>query len=191
MGPRATVGREASCDLFLDHASISRLHARIERRDDGWWVVDEGSTNGTFLESRKVREAVIHPGEKIQFGMLVFDVQVASDRPRPDEEPTRVDPPRRQTARVRVVAPIAPPPPPPPPPVPARDPRLVEAAARLGIDPSATSAELDAHFQKVWNEYQVRLANAPTPTLKKLYQKNLLEAKAAYDLLAAQFPSVT
>lgn len=187
---RAKVGREASCEIFLDHSSISRLHARIERRDDGWWVIDEGSTNGTFLESRKVREAIFHPGEKIQFGMLVFDVQVAAVRSPADEEPTRVDPPRRPTARLRVVAPTAPAPPSPAA-VPAKGPRLAEAAARLGVDPAATSAELDAHFQKVWNEYQVRLANAPTPTLKKLYQKNLLEAKAAYDLLAAQFPSTT
>lgn len=49
-GRRILVGRSASADLRIDDPQVSRLHARIEMREDGVYVEDLGSRNGTFVE---------------------------------------------------------------------------------------------------------------------------------------------
>jgi len=49
-GRRILVGRAPSADLRLDDSRVSRLHARIEMRDDGVYVEDLGSRNGTSVD---------------------------------------------------------------------------------------------------------------------------------------------
>jgi FHA domain len=49
-GRRVLVGRAPSADLRLDDPMVSRLHARIEMRDDGVYVEDLGSRNGTTVD---------------------------------------------------------------------------------------------------------------------------------------------
>ncbi|HEY4441323.1 MAG TPA: FHA domain-containing protein [Candidatus Elarobacter sp.] len=53
-GRRILVGRSPSADLRLDDPRVSRLHARIELRDDGVYVEDLGSRNGTTIDGRPV-----------------------------------------------------------------------------------------------------------------------------------------
>ena len=53
-GRRILVGRSPSADLALDDPSVSRLHARIEMRDDGVYVEDLGSRNGTTVDGQAV-----------------------------------------------------------------------------------------------------------------------------------------
>jgi pSer/pThr/pTyr-binding forkhead associated (FHA) protein len=53
-GRRILVGRSPSADLKLDDPSVSRLHARIEMRDDGVYVEDLGSRNGTTVDGQTV-----------------------------------------------------------------------------------------------------------------------------------------
>jgi pSer/pThr/pTyr-binding forkhead associated (FHA) protein len=48
-GRRILVGRAPSADLRIDEPNVSRLHARIELRDDGVYVEDLGSRNGTAV----------------------------------------------------------------------------------------------------------------------------------------------
>lgn len=49
-----TMGRREDCDLCLPFdTQISRLHARLLCRADGWFVEDGGSRNGTFFENQK------------------------------------------------------------------------------------------------------------------------------------------
>ncbi len=68
--PTVTLGREADNTLSVPEAAVSRYHARVERRTDGrFWVVDTQSTNGTFVNGRRVRE---HP-------LAVFDVLRVGD----------------------------------------------------------------------------------------------------------------
>lgn len=53
--PRATTfGREAEADVVLPEPGISRVHLAIEPRDDGLWVKDLGSRNGTFVAGRRL-----------------------------------------------------------------------------------------------------------------------------------------
>jgi len=55
-GRRILVGRAPSADLRLDDPRVSRLHARIEMRDDGIFVEDLGSRNGTAVDGEPIAE---------------------------------------------------------------------------------------------------------------------------------------
>ncbi|HEU4411351.1 MAG TPA: FHA domain-containing protein [Polyangiaceae bacterium] len=48
-GERCTLGRAPDRDIVLAHYDVSRRHARLERRAEGWFVIDEGSENGSYL----------------------------------------------------------------------------------------------------------------------------------------------
>jgi pSer/pThr/pTyr-binding forkhead associated (FHA) protein len=67
----ASVGREQSSDLVLDwDGQVSRLHARFERADDGWAVVDDGiSRNGTFVNGERLTgRHRLSDGDSLRFG---------------------------------------------------------------------------------------------------------------------------
>jgi len=68
-----TIGREAACDLVLEHTAASRTHARLELAEGGsLWVVDADSRNGTFLHRNdnwiRVRRVTLCVGDRIRFG---------------------------------------------------------------------------------------------------------------------------
>jgi ABC transport system ATP-binding/permease protein len=68
-GKPIVIGRAASCNVVLNFPMISSRHATIERTNGGWAVRDLGSTNGTFVEGRRVHDvAVLRPGEVISLG---------------------------------------------------------------------------------------------------------------------------
>lgn len=52
--PLAHVGRGAHNDVVLADDSVSESHAKLQRRDDGWYVVDVGSTNGTYVGGQRL-----------------------------------------------------------------------------------------------------------------------------------------
>ncbi|MDR1790863.1 MAG: FHA domain-containing protein [Propionibacteriaceae bacterium] len=70
-----TVGRHPKCDIFLDDITVSRRHARFLREDGHFKVKDEGSLNGTYVNSELVEdEQLLKPGDAIQVGKyrLIF-----------------------------------------------------------------------------------------------------------------------
>ena len=68
--PSIVIGRAAECDLALNDPLLSRTHCRITVRTDGdFFLEDLGSTNGTFVNSRKVPQKVqLHYGDRIVIG---------------------------------------------------------------------------------------------------------------------------
>ncbi len=75
LGDELTVGRAAGCQITLDDTYASQLHARIFTRDDQLYVEDLGSTNGTYLNRRKVSAPmVVSRGDQIQIGSTVMEV---------------------------------------------------------------------------------------------------------------------
>jgi hypothetical protein len=70
------IGRDPACDLVLADGSISRRHARIEKRGDGWIVADQGSANGTFVESVRIGESALVAGKELRLGALPFRIEI-------------------------------------------------------------------------------------------------------------------
>ena len=71
-----TVGRAVGCQITLDDDTfVSQLHARVFRRDGQLFVEDLGSTNGTFLNRRKVGSpAPLKRGDHLQVGKTVMEL---------------------------------------------------------------------------------------------------------------------
>ena len=71
-----TIGRGQGCAVHLDDTFASQLHARVFQRDGAVFVEDLGSTNGTFLNRKKVHGPVpMHPGDRLQVGHTVLQVE--------------------------------------------------------------------------------------------------------------------
>lgn len=66
------IGRSAQCELWLDEPNVSRIHARVVKRDGAWYIEDNNSTNGLFVNGQRVTSAPLRPGDKIQVGTAVL-----------------------------------------------------------------------------------------------------------------------
>ncbi len=78
---RVTVGRIDSCDLRLDDTSVSSEHARLVRDSAGWRVVNLLSTNGTFVNDRKISSSALASGDRVRFGRVEFRFFDPDDSP--------------------------------------------------------------------------------------------------------------
>lgn len=69
------IGRAGEADLILDKGSVSKRHARIVARGDRYLLRDLGSTNGTYLNSRRIRsEVALKPRDRIYLGEFIVRV---------------------------------------------------------------------------------------------------------------------
>lgn len=75
-GSRVVVGRSREADIVLADPNISRRHAELRRDDDGWQIVDLGSTNGIKVNGRRVDSQVLRPGDEVTIGVtdLTFEL---------------------------------------------------------------------------------------------------------------------
>src|SRR5438309_619302 len=74
--PVANVGRADYNDLVIADGSVSTSHAKLQRREGVWVLVDLDSTNGTFVDGERVHgESPLAPGAAVRFGdvQLVFE----------------------------------------------------------------------------------------------------------------------
>jgi FHA domain len=63
------VGRDPdSCDVVLDHPTVSRKHAQLHHRDGAWVLQDLDSTNGTTINGKRVMRCRLEPGDRIMLG---------------------------------------------------------------------------------------------------------------------------
>ena len=67
-------GRHPDSDIFLDDITVSRRHAEVIRRADGFHVIDVGSLNGTYVNRDRVEDTRLTNGDELQIGKfkLVF-----------------------------------------------------------------------------------------------------------------------
>jgi pSer/pThr/pTyr-binding forkhead associated (FHA) protein len=72
-----TIGRAAGCQISLDDTYISQLHARVFTKDGQWFVEDLGSTNGTYLNTKRVTSPLaVKRGDQIKIGAIVMEAEV-------------------------------------------------------------------------------------------------------------------
>ena len=67
-GEQTAIGRSPDCEIFLDDVTVSRRHATLVRREDGLYIEDQGSLNGTFLNRKRIESARLSDGDELQIG---------------------------------------------------------------------------------------------------------------------------
>ncbi len=110
--PVANIGRADYNDLVIPDESVSTTHAKLQRREGVWVLVDLDSTNGTFVDGERVKgETPLSPGVTVRFGdiSLLFE---------PTDDSAGVAK-GGGTRMMEVMKPKPPPPAPPAPPKPA------------------------------------------------------------------------
>ena len=115
----AHIGRGAHNDVVIDDDSVSDSHAKLQRREDGWFLIDLGSTNGTYVGgSRLASERRLDGAPDVRFGGVKLTFRPA-DSPVPAAKSTRAIatmPIDRSKLPKRETKPAASPRPPEPPP---------------------------------------------------------------------------
>jgi diguanylate cyclase (GGDEF)-like protein len=66
------IGRDKECQIELDDTSVSRQHASINFGSTGYHIQDLGSVNSTFLNDKKIEEAVLSSGDLLRIGHTIF-----------------------------------------------------------------------------------------------------------------------
>lgn len=66
------VGRGTDCDIILVDPLCSRVHAELQREEDGWWLRDAGSRNGTFLNGQRIERGRLNVGGLFKVGSTEF-----------------------------------------------------------------------------------------------------------------------
>jgi len=74
------IGRDPSCYLPLNHPTVSFRHATIYKQNGGLLIRDMGSTNGTFVNGKRIAQVPLKSGDEIQIGpfKLSYDAQQQS-----------------------------------------------------------------------------------------------------------------
>jgi FHA domain len=67
-GERMRVGRSPEAEVFLDDVTVSRNHAVIVRRRDGFYIDDLGSLNGSYVNRRRIESHLLQNGDELQIG---------------------------------------------------------------------------------------------------------------------------
>jgi diguanylate cyclase (GGDEF)-like protein len=66
------VGRGEDCAIQIQDHSVSRRHAHVEHSQDGYYVTDLQSTNGTFVNDKPVTNTKLHDGDYLRVGNCIF-----------------------------------------------------------------------------------------------------------------------
>ena len=70
------VGRAEACQIRLGDTYISQFHARLFPRDGTWYIEDLGSTNGTYLNQRKLTgPSEVHAGDVVRLGKTTLELK--------------------------------------------------------------------------------------------------------------------
>ena len=67
-GEKLTIGRSPDAEVFLDDVTVSRNHALLVRRNDGLYVDDLGSLNGSYVNRRRIESHKLVDGDELQIG---------------------------------------------------------------------------------------------------------------------------
>ncbi|MDZ7841634.1 MAG: FHA domain-containing protein [Gammaproteobacteria bacterium] len=78
---RSTVGRSSTNNIVVDSDSVSMVHARLLQKGGEWWVLNLLSTNGTYVNHRKVTDSKLRDGDRLHFGDAEFIFHIPTPRP--------------------------------------------------------------------------------------------------------------
>ena len=85
--PLTHIGRGAHNDIMIDDDSVSDSHAKIQKRENGWFVSDVGSTNGTYVGGKRLTgEAPLVGAPDVRFGGVKMTFRPVSGGPEPEKQ---------------------------------------------------------------------------------------------------------
>jgi len=71
-----TIGRGEECTLRVPLLNVSRQHCELTKGQDELHVRDLGSSNGTYVNNKRIGEAALKGGDRLVIGPVVFTVQI-------------------------------------------------------------------------------------------------------------------
>ena len=76
LGEELTIGRADKCHVVLDDTYVSQVHARVFSRGEAYLIEDLGSTNGTYLNRKRVGGATeLQRGDRVKIGKTVLEMR--------------------------------------------------------------------------------------------------------------------
>jgi pSer/pThr/pTyr-binding forkhead associated (FHA) protein len=90
-----TIGRRSDCDISIKDPAVSGNHAKIQRADNKFLIMDDGSTNGVHIDGQQIKQRVLKNGDIVVIGTHQLRV-IIDGKERP--------PPRRPAARTAAPA---------------------------------------------------------------------------------------
>lgn len=69
---KITLGREPESDIFLNDVTVSRKHAVITYEPPRFFITDEGSLNGTYVNRERVGKTILNSNDEIQIGKFIL-----------------------------------------------------------------------------------------------------------------------
>lgn len=76
LGEELVIGRAEKCHIVLDDTYVSQMHARFFARGESYMVEDLGSTNGTYLNRRRITSPVeVSRGDQVKIGKTVLELR--------------------------------------------------------------------------------------------------------------------
>ena len=77
-----SIGRSKSCDISLPDATMSRDHAVLLRRDEGWFICDTGSKSGVLVNGKKIQDRqLVNVGDSVTMGSTTLTLWNADQKP--------------------------------------------------------------------------------------------------------------
>ena len=90
--PLVTIGRKRKNDLVIDNLGVSSYHAQVVQEGGTFFIEDRGSTNGTFLNDRKIAKLQLKNGDQIAIGKHVVVFQDFTAIAEPSTPPSFAEP---------------------------------------------------------------------------------------------------
>lgn len=82
-----TIGRHPACDVVVHDREVSKQHCQVERVGDAFLLKDLSSSNGTFVNGRKIREVRLREADELALGNTRFRVRLGKFRGKPGPSP--------------------------------------------------------------------------------------------------------
>jgi hypothetical protein len=159
--PKLVLGRDPRCGCPLDDPAVSTLHAVIDRTGEGWFIEDLQSLNGTWVRGERIQKrATIAAGDVVRLGST--QIRVAT------RDPTASGPTVASGAHGSGAPTV-----------------LTREGAEtiLGVARKAAAEEIQSRHERLAGELRAKIQHAPTPALRRMFQRQLADLNRAKDEL--------